>query len=57
MGSMRVALEALRELRGAEFLHGRSARQEPMNEVEGLLSGALFGSVLWIVLLRLTWFS
>ena len=57
MGSMKVALDALRELRGAEFLHGRSSRQEPMNEVAGLLSGAMLGSVLWIILLRLTWFS
>ena len=54
---MRIALQALRELRGAEFLHHDNLCHDPMNEVVGLLSGALFGSALWFLLLRLTWFS
>ena len=54
---MRIALQALRELRGAEFLHRGNSRHDPMDEVAGLLSGALLGSALWFLLLRLTWFS
>ena len=54
---MRIALQALRELRGAEFLHHGNLYHDPMNEVVGLLSGVLLGSALWFLLLRLTWFS
>jgi hypothetical protein len=54
---MRVVLDALHELRAAGFLHKQNTACEPINEVVGLLSGALLGSALWILLLRLTWFS
>lgn len=54
---MRVVLDALHELRAAEFLHKQDTVCEPFNEVVGLLSGAMLGSALWILLLRLTWFS
>ena len=52
-GSMRVALHALRELRAAGLLpHGKPG-SEPIEEVVGLLVGALLGGALWILLLHL----
>jgi hypothetical protein len=54
---MRVVLDALHELRAAEFLQTQNKACEPINEVAGLLSGTMLGSALWILLLRLTWFS
>ena len=54
---MRVVLDALHELRAAEILHKQNTACEPFDEVAGLLSGAMLGSALWILLLRLTWFS
>lgn len=54
---MRVALHALRELRAAGLAHHAKPGAEPLTEVVGLLSGAMLGGVLWILLLHLTWFG
>lgn len=54
---MQVALDALRELRALGGRRSGNADFDTFNEFAGLLSGALLGSALWILLLRLTWFS
>jgi hypothetical protein len=51
---MRAALVALRELQAARALHPAKPDAEPLCEIVGLISGALLGSVMWILLLRLT---
>ena len=54
---MKEVLHALHELRAAKDSSDRIKVGESFNEVVGLLSGAMLGSALWILLLRLTWFS
>jgi hypothetical protein len=54
---MKEALRALRELRATGHLRGAKPASEPLTEVVGLVSGAMLGSAVWILLLRLTWFG
>ena len=49
---MRVAWDALHELRALDGALPRNAEFDAFNEVAGLLSGALLGGVLWVLLLR-----
>lgn len=54
---MRIAMHALRELRVAGLALIEKPGSEPLPEVVGLLSGALLGTIGWLLLLGLTWLS